>query len=346
MAIYRYIGGKSTWVATEGNIDLISTKESINLSSNQYVKLRGYNEGIAYNDYNWEEDEKEYEKEGLWLILHSAKKKGRNKDDTGTALDMISGDYIPEDAGLKRLERELIEEELVSLNNNYFVLGDKNEKAKKFAKKRIEIIKSFLKKTDKELFYVFRDKIQNYSRGDLENVAIDIVNKMQTNKGGKYSHKALNYAVKNHHSFVNFAEQVEFYLAKQISNGKKIEDLTTTLETPADKHFFYNILKDENVGRPQFSSYYDALNGLKILTNDIWAYEVYILGYYKNHNILSIDLRYNLYDHFGLDYPDIHKFNQDIFYSWFVLQHFRNYKPLITNIEIERTYRMIVPKNW
>jgi len=45
-------------------------------------------------------------------------------------------------------------------------------------------------------------------------------------------------------------------------------------------------------------------------------------------------LNYIYWDHFGLDFPDIQKFDKDIFYSWFVLQHFRGYKPLTTKIDI------------
>lgn len=34
-----------------------------------------------------------------------------------------------------------------------------------------------------------------------------------------------------------------------------------------------------------------------------------------------------MFDHFGLDYPDIEKYDYDIFIAWFILQHFRGYKP-------------------
>ena len=49
---------------------------------------------------------------------------------------------------------------------------------------------------------------------------------------------------------------------------------------------------------------------------------------------------------FGLDAPDIYKFDKEIFYVWFILQHFRGFKPLITKMKINREYPMIVPENW
>ena len=355
MAINRYIGGKSTWIATEGNIDIVSIEGSVNLSSNQCVKLNGYNDGILHKNYDWKIADNNYERYGPWLILHSAKKKGRNEKDTGTAMDMLYNDYPENLSGLAKLKEQLRQEninvELEKKKKDTFPLikpsdEDIKKRSNSFAEDRMENIKPFLKKTDKELFDIFRNDIKSYSMGDLEDVAIDMVNKMQANKGGEYSHKNINYASKNHHSFVDFANELEFYFADEISKGKKLENFVTTMETPVKNHFFYNILKKEGIKRPQFSDYYDALHGLKILTNDIWAYEVRVLEYYKNSNILSIDLQYNLYDHFGLDYPDIQKFDQEIFYAWFVLQHFRGYKPLLTNIEIKRTYRMIVSEKW
>jgi hypothetical protein len=58
------------------------------------------------------------------------------------------------------------------------------------------------------------------------------------------------------------------------------------------------------------------------------------------NNQITIKLNFIYYDHFGLDYPDIAKFDNDIFYSWFVLQHFKGFKPFITKISIDETITM------
>lgn len=342
MSIYRYIKGKSTWTAEE-DMNIVALKGSVNLCSDRKINFTG-DEGINYGEYNWLEDSEDKEGSPI-LILHGRRKKGRNRDDTDTALDMKYGDYIGNN-GLSKLKDELYKEELAVLKSSSFVIGDKEQKAKNFAESRIKKIKPFLEKTDKELFDIFRDKIEWYSQGNMEEVAIDIVNKMQQNRGGEYSHKYLNNEAKNHGNFVNFANGIESVLYQQIEKGKQIEDLETTMDTPVNRHSFYNEVVNNKVKSLNFGNFFDGIRGMQILTNDIWTYEVRVIRYIKNYNILSIDLQYNLYDHFGLDYPDIHKFDQDIFYVWFVLQHFRNYKPLITNIEIERTYRMIVPVKW
>ena len=62
--------------------------------------------------------------------------------------------------------------------------------------------------------------------------------------------------------------------------------------------------------------------------------QVYITEYTVKGNFYNIKLEYIYWDHFGLDYPDIQKYNKDIFFAWFVLQHFKGYQPFITKIDI------------
>ena len=52
-----------------------------------------------------------------------------------------------------------------------------------------------------------------------------------------------------------------------------------------------------------------------------------------------------MWDHFGLDLPDMEKyFNligkaRAIFASWFTLQHLRGYKPFITHIQFSKEFK-------
>ena len=52
-------------------------------------------------------------------------------------------------------------------------------------------------------------------------------------------------------------------------------------------------------------------------------------------------LRYNIYDHFGSDQPDMEKIfvNKAGFRAWFILQHYdqlnNEYKPFVTDIYID-----------
>ncbi len=48
-----------------------------------------------------------------------------------------------------------------------------------------------------------------------------------------------------------------------------------------------------------------------------------------------------LWDHFGLNYSDIEKFNyyRNGFITWFILQHLRGYKPFITKMTFEKEFK-------
>ena len=98
-------------------------------------------------------------------------------------------------------------------------------------------------------------------------------------------------------------------------------------------------------GRPHFHTNKDKFfSGLTIMVNDTWAYEIFVSDFEsKGENNHQIKLKIILYDHFGLDIPDV---QNNLYYSfagfraWFVLQHYHSYKPFITKIEFEKTFKV------
>jgi len=85
--------------------------------------------------------------------------------------------------------------------------------------------------------------------------------------------------------------------------------------------------------------------GLKIALNDIWAAEVKVLELENDGEDYSCKYEVILWDHFGLDKPDLEKnFNvtpyvQGMFACWFILQHFRGRKPFVSKIKLERSFK-------
>lgn len=90
-------------------------------------------------------------------------------------------------------------------------------------------------------------------------------------------------------------------------------------------------------GQPRFNRGQDVfLGGLTIAVNDTAAYEVEVLSYsMTSAQDFSACIRITLYDHFGLDRPDLEKIYVDLagFRAWFILQHIRGYRPFITVME-------------
>lgn len=91
----------------------------------------------------------------------------------------------------------------------------------------------------------------------------------------------------------------------------------------------------------------NASEGFTIDLNDIWATEVILTDYELNADNKTYNGKYTvtLWDHFGLDLPDMEKLPNIIpsvgeaFVCWFILQHLRGYKPFITKITFTKEFK-------
>jgi hypothetical protein len=273
------------------------------------------------------------------LIIQGKHKKGKNDDNTATAPDLLYGDYPENEVGIERLRKELYYEEynksLKTDNKDW--LKTKEETADLLAKKlsdlRITKIRQFLKKDNEELFSIFRDDMWYFASGNIKKVAQDMVDMVKANKGGEYLNPLLTEAVIGHEKSEAFIKGVQKVIKNFIISSKGSID---ELEITDDKNgILYQQLIKKKVDRPIF---HDKISGLGITINDVWAYQVYITSYKMNGNNYDMNLEFIYWDHFGLDNPDIHKFDNDIFSAWFILQHFRSFKPLITKIDITHKF--------
>ena len=83
----------------------------------------------------------------------------------------------------------------------------------------------------------------------------------------------------------------------------------------------------------------DEDNGLKITINDVHAYQVRVVSYIEIQSKYHAVIELTLYDHFGLNLSDMnehpYKFFYNAFYSWYILQWQRGYKPFVTTIPIQ-----------
>ena len=64
--------------------------------------------------------------------------------------------------------------------------------------------------------------------------------------------------------------------------------------------------------------------GLTISINDLWGSNIYVDDYHFDGKHFSGTLNFTLYDHFGLDKPDVEKLYVNLagFRAWYVLQHY------------------------
>lgn len=265
------------------------------------------------------------------LILQGSRRKGKNRENTGPAQDMLSNDYPAGEPGIEKLRKELYSETFnVEKQDGWYNMTNRPDNAKNQSDYKIKKIREFLKQSDADLFSTFKSDIEYYSKGEMETVAKAMVDKMQSNSGGVYESNVLAQHVLGHESSKNFVGAINNVLRDYLKSNKGKID---TLEITDDgKGLLYDMLVKRKVDSPRFS---DNFSGLGITINDVWAYQVYITGYKTSGNNYTLNLRYVYYDHFGLDYPDIQKYDHDIFYAWFVLQHFKGYQPFITEVNLK-----------
>gem|GEM_PF-981203 len=272
-------------------------------------------------------------RKGKKIISVNGKKTSTNQ----TAIDLLYNDYTENEAGFTKLRNQLRQEIYnVHKQDGTFDFTSRDYNADKKADKLIEKVKKFSKKTDVELFKIFNNEAEYVSRGKLEDNIKRMIAKMQRNEGGEYSHIDLTNSVIEHENTIKFINEVKNYVVKYLKKNSsdisklKIQDDGTGViyEDMVDS----KKPKDKQVNKPRFNNYSDTLSGIQIAINDIWAFQIYLSKYYVTNNEPHGELYFYFYDHFGLDYPDIEKYDYDIFIAWFILQHFRGYKPFITKV--------------
>jgi len=226
-----------------------------------------------------------------------------------------------------------------------------------------EEIKAFNEKyTDAQLFKKFRWGVTALmSQGKLETNIEQMISKFEENEGGVYSSPLLTNNLKNHEATNTYCKEVEDYMAEKLKLSKgKLEELfeneidfvtTDGLNKRYDKgKTTTRINRNSGTGkeiffmRPQYNSASDLVEGQRIALNDIWATNVEITDYRCEGEDYTIKYDVTLWDHFGLDLPDLEKyFNvfkdaRMIFASWFTLQHLRGYKPFITHVKFSKEF--------
>lgn len=226
------------------------------------------------------------------------------------------------------------------------------EDIKKFNEENSPITGKF--RDDNYLFWDFRETAKLYfAEGELEGNLDRMIDKFKNNEGGIYEDRILTKHIVEHSNTTDFCILVEDYIAEQLKNNLKnlqiLEDKEPYFEIGHQK--FFNKSKGERnklFSKPAYSynkGLREASKGLTISLNDIWASEIILKEIiFENEIIYSAKYEVILWDHFGLDFPDIQKkfiaypSIKEVFICWMVLQHLRGYKPFITKISFEKTF--------
>jgi len=185
----------------------------------------------------------------------------------------------------------------------------------------------------KVLFRSFRHMATSlFSTGELENNILRMIDRFESNSGGTYSDPSLTRAARSHHRVQRFENEFNGKLKTLISKYRG--DVTKV--RPA-----FDVVMTQPI---YFNTKRDILSGMTIATNDIWAWTVEIVDYHFDGINYTGKYKITLYDHFGLDEPDVDysKSHGNLagFRAWFILQHLDRlaYRPFITVIEMENSF--------
>ncbi len=211
--------------------------------------------------------------------------------------------------------------------------------------------------SDEQLFWDFENTAELYfARGELQENLERMIAKFKRNKGGIYEDEVLTRNIKEHPETLAYCQKVEDYIAEQLKNNfsklEEVEDKDPYFEKKEGKDsFFSNSQGKRSEKRKKFSkpmySYgnpVEATKGLTIATNDIWSAEVLLKEVKFSGDNYTGKYEVTLWDHFGLDLPDMEKiFNiipsvGEVFVCWFILQHLRGYKPFLTKINFTKEF--------
>ncbi|SHL78107.1 DUF3289 family protein [Flavobacterium saccharophilum] len=269
-------------------------------------------------------------RKGKKTILNS---KGFKESSNEIAVDLLYNDYQENEVGFQKLRTEIYNESFAThKQDGTFDFKARDKKASEKTDLIIEKIMLFSKKNDNELFEIFRSNAESVSRGKLEDNILRMILKMENNEGGEYSNSDLTNAVIEHENTQTFISNVKKWTTHYLKLDKIKNNLETLRIVDDSEGLIYNSNFKEIVDKPRFNNYSDTLSGIQIAINDVWSYKIFITQLNLDNNNPHGELHFDFYDHFGLDFPDIEKYDNDIFIAWFILQHFRGYKPFITRV--------------
>lgn len=176
-----------------------------------------------------------------------------------------------------------------------------------------------------------------FSTGEMKFVVLAMIAKFERSEGGEFRHPILTQEARAHVNTQLFVKK----LLTGINSHIKASKGNLNPESLAAWMSEYPGLKP-----PRFHNAGDFFTGLTMAVNDVWGAKAEIVSYEQYGNHYKGRVLVTLYDHFGLDYPDVGP-DPDSgqvkpygllagFRSWFVLQHYKKfaYKPFVSVMEM------------
>lgn len=246
------------------------------------------------------------------LVFQSDRPAGKNSDGT-VAEDLKTNDYS--------------KEQLLTLHPNFkYQIGESDTPDVLFSE--FTIMSTFL-----------------FARGEMEDVIKDMIGHFKGGTGTDYYNDILAKNIKEHDSTQKYIKLVkEKVISELVKNGGNLNAIRLLSGNKNNSQIYKYI--QNNAKYPRFDTPSDISGGLTICINDTWGNLIEVDDFIFDGKYFKGILRFNIYDHFGLDEPDMlpkswWKNYGELagFRAWFVLQHYdkfnSKYKSFITRMVVE-----------
>ncbi len=237
------------------------------------------------------------------VIFQSSKGQGVNKDGS-IAADMITNDFTEDEISNISL---LFQVEISNLDHPEILF---------------------------ESFEVMATDL--FSMGEMQDVLINLIDHFKAGGGADYSNEILTNYAREHSTTQDYINLVKSQFIKELkANNGNISALEYTQGNALDLYI------QDNATYPVFKSLTDIFGGLTMSVHDTWGNTIDVRDYSVENNKFKGTLHFRIYDHFGLDLPDVEKKYGYLagFRAWFVLQHYDGYngqyKPFVTIMEFD-----------
>ena len=177
----------------------------------------------------------------------------------------------------------------------------------------------------------------------LQNVVLDMVDKFMIGTGADYQNTTLSTEALNH-------ETTQTYINQVVAEVRELLDVydgdiycLRYNSTQREAHPLVTRMRNKGINQPVFNKLSDKVNGLTMCVNGLWGNEIIVKSYTCDGASYSCVLTFTLYDHFGLNEPDIDKYGELIgFRDWYILQHYKEYagayKPFVTKMSFNVSF--------
>lgn len=237
------------------------------------------------------------------------------------------------------------DEEIKSIMPEDYIYGDKTKSQLRDMKK-IDWSDFIGNNIEKQHLSDMKILMKNFSSGDMQNVALDMVDNFASGTGADYRNDILDSEVKKHHNTRSYVDGIKSIIDNYINehNG----DISGLIYTKERRENGNSIMVNKMVENKVYQPVYDDIfSGLGITVDALYGNQVEITSYHydSNSNSFEYTLQFTMYDIFGLDSADLTRkavlfmkygdFRG--FPDWYILQHYDEYKgkyvPFITYIE-------------